>query len=284
MKFRVSRIPNYLRAIRENPSLVRYALTHPSFEKLMAHYTLTTVSTASTSFHNDGILHELISRTIESFCIRTFFETGTFKGESLRFAIRKFGNRLNYISCEIDKEIFDFASIQLAKDNSIGVEAKRKVVLLNGTSPALIRKTSQDGTAVPPVLYWLDAHWYSNLPLLDELKEILGSSQEAVIMIDDFKVPQSSPFSGRFDSYGDVELSLDYIGNTLRLYGEASSYAILFPNYDDDSAHSAGNLRGYVAIYFNAKEKYRAFRETNLGFLRQNFVFWNIESGRGEAI
>ena len=60
------------------------------------------------------------------------------------------------------------------------------------------------------VLFYLDAHWKDDLPLVEELRIITGSDLQWVVMIDDFKVPFDDGYS--YDDYGPGKaLNLDLL-------------------------------------------------------------------------
>jgi predicted O-methyltransferase YrrM len=65
------------------------------------------------------------------------------------------------------------------------------------------------------VMFYLDAHWNTYWPLLDEL-EMIGKTHKdnCVIVIDDIKVP-SQPQRG-YDSYAGNDLSYEYIEQKLK--------------------------------------------------------------------
>ena len=83
---------------------------------------------------------------------------------------------------------------------------------------------------------YLDAHWYSELPLNREL-EALSKIKNQVILIDDFKVPFNNDWS--YDTYEDVELSLDNINIP-------KNFKLFFPNYKANKEKS--NSTGYVLL------------------------------------
>jgi hypothetical protein len=59
------------------------------------------------------------------------------------------------------------------------------------------------------VFFYLDAHWQEHLPLAEELEIIFTSWREAVVMVDDFKVPGSDY---AYDDYGPGKaLTLEYL-------------------------------------------------------------------------
>lgn len=51
-----------------------------------------------------------------------------------------------------------------------------------------------------PTLFYLDAHWENDLPLREEVEIIAKNWRRAVIVIDDFRVPDDSGYG--FDDYG----------------------------------------------------------------------------------
>jgi predicted O-methyltransferase YrrM len=57
---------------------------------------------------------------------------------------------------------------------------------------------------------YLDAHWYDDLPLAEEIEIISGGWSDFVIMIDDFCVPGDAGYG--FDDYGEGRrLDVDYL-------------------------------------------------------------------------
>lgn len=64
------------------------------------------------------------------------------------------------------------------------------------------------------ILFYLDAHWESFWPMLDELEEISKTHQDnCVIVIDDFKVPGRPDIP--YDYYYPHECSIEYVQNKL---------------------------------------------------------------------
>jgi hypothetical protein len=181
----------------------------------------------SRPFHDDPLLQQLVSNLITEHQIKTFFETGTFKGDTIRWVADRF-KKLNCVSVEKNRIYYRYA---------IGKTWNSKVQLLYGDS----RKLLPDAF-IPqpwPILYWLDAHWKDDdWPLMDELRIIRESrSAPCIIMIDDFKVPNHP--SLQYDSYKGLELSYDFIKNRI---GDSK---VFVPNYD------AVGMCGYAVIFQN---------------------------------
>src|SRR5690606_10898285 len=71
----------------------------------------------------------------------------------------------------------------------------RQVQLSRNDSRSFLRALARDGSFPKKrVLFYLDAHWYEDLPLLDELRVIASGWSESLIMVDDFQVPQDSGY------------------------------------------------------------------------------------------
>jgi hypothetical protein len=134
------------------------------------------------------------------FGIRTFVETGTFKGETIAAVADAFDRR---ITIELSTELW-----RKARERLPGVEC------LLGDSSAVLKHI------VPllnnPALFWLDAHASGGDtidsgvgPIFEELQTIFASGKPHVILIDDARghqveaieavVPESHSFSIRND-------------------------------------------------------------------------------------
>ncbi len=75
------------------------------------------------------------------------------------------------------------------------------------------------------ILFYLDAHWQSYWPLLDELEEISKTHKDnCIIVIDDFKVPGRPEIA--YDSYGNHACSHGYIKKNLQKV--FTNYAIYY--------------------------------------------------------
>lgn len=110
--------------------------------------------------------------------LHTVVETGTFKGNTTAFFAT----------------IYDTVhTVEISHDFFLEAEASLRqfpnAICHEGSSPAFLRNILPI-LADRPVVFYLDAHWYNDWPLLDELTEISKTHKNnCVIVIDDFKVP-----------------------------------------------------------------------------------------------
>ncbi len=56
-------------------------------------------------------------------------------------------------------------------------------------------------------MFYLDAHWYENMPLPEELASIGEQCGRAIILVDDFLVPWEPRFL--YDEYPDRRIDID---------------------------------------------------------------------------
>jgi hypothetical protein len=116
------------------------------------------------------------------------------------------------------------------------------ITLVNADSRALLRLLAADENlkSAFPFIY-LDAHWYNDLPLDEEIELIAGTWDRFVVMIDDFKVPGDEGYG--YDDYGPGKvLSLDYINPRIRQH----RLAVFFPAIR--STAETGLRRGCVVL------------------------------------
>ncbi|MHC5022561.1 MAG: class I SAM-dependent methyltransferase [Planctomycetota bacterium] len=128
-------------------------------------------------------------------------ETGAYRGSTTEFIARHASNPIH--SVEIQPRYAHFARLRLRR--------YRHVHLSRGDSRSFLRRLADD-PAVPDrnTFFYLDAHWEDDLPLADETEIIAKHWQDAVIMVDDFEVPDDPGYA--FDDYGSGRrLCLEYL-------------------------------------------------------------------------
>ncbi len=123
--------------------------------------------------------------------IGCFVETGTFRGDTARWAASHFRE---VVSIEASPELHAEARRRLRD--------RANIELRLGDSRLQLRATLRDRPQ--PCLFWLDAHWSggpthgeaSECPLLDELSAVNGRTVDDAILVDDarcFAAPPPAP-------------------------------------------------------------------------------------------
>lgn len=173
-----------------------------------------------------SIFTQIVNRVQPS----TVFETGTFRGTTTEFIAGV--TSAHIFTCELEVNAFRFAERRFRDVPNITTVNLDSRSFLRTYVPCYHRP---DGTS----LFYLDAHWDDDLPLLEELMIVLETAPRSVVMIDDFEVNDDPGYG--FDSYGpDRELTLGYL-QPLERY--APHY--FFPG---PSAQESGVKRGCVVL------------------------------------
>lgn len=156
---------------------------------------------------------ELLQWTLEfskQFNLNTFCETGTYHGATAEI-ISKYFDKVITIENNID--FFNIAQQKLKNIDNC--------TLYFGNSPDIMREHIEENN--DRVFFFLDAHWYNYLPLLDELKVIKEKNIKPIIAIHDFYVPdENGNAKFGFDSYKGQPLNINYIKSSVKdIYGES---------------------------------------------------------------
>src|SRR5271157_592033 len=106
-------------------------------------------------------------------------------GSTLRWVAREFP-QLPCLSCEFNKTVYALAKVRTGEKNAR---------IFHADSVRFLEENLHDHRSA---LFWLDAHWGENWPILDELRVIIRSGVKGVVLIDDFDI-QREGFG--FDSY-----------------------------------------------------------------------------------
>ena len=151
-------------------------------------------------------------------------ETGTFLGTSTAFFAR---HGVPVHSCELREEFLAAALFQLTGFDNVSL------YLMD--SRAFLRELAADQSLdFKRPFFYLDAHWYDDLPLADEIKIIRERWPEYFVMVDDFYVPEAGY---NFDRYANgLELTLDHLE---REGVDLSETAVLFPTAASTAETSA---------------------------------------------
>lgn len=180
-------------------------------------------------FEGDEFIAEKIKSLIKEFNINWIIETGTYLGGTTK----RFAEMCEMVSTI---EINDGFYLR-AKDR---LEDLDNVTMFYGDSVAILPQILK-ATLDKNILFFVDSHWPSNLPLLAELEiieEYKSRHGNIVICIHDFKVP-GHPELG-FDQYGKVILEWDYI---------KAGIEKIYPDYKVEyNSRAEGAKRGIIYI------------------------------------
>lgn len=151
----------------------------------------------------------------DEFQIKTVIETGTFKGNTTAF----FGSVFNTVhTIEVDP-IFYSESLAF-------LEPYSNIICHLGSSPVVLKEILPS-LANERVLFYLDAHWLADWPLMNELKQISKTHKNnCIIVVDDFKVPGRSDIP--YDTHDNNDYSYEYIKRNLdRVFTEYSIHYLI---------------------------------------------------------
>jgi hypothetical protein len=170
-------------------------------------------------------------------------ETGSFRGTTTEYMREQAG--LPVYTVEFQPRNFGFTRARLRRYKNVYPHL--------GDSREFLRKlTREPALSGKRILFYLDAHWNEDLPLREEVQIIYSVWPDAVVMVDDFQVPDDAGY--RYDDYGaDKALTLEYLRPLMHL-----DLVAFFPSAS--STEETGAKRGCVVI---------AHDEASLQHLRQ---------------
>lgn len=131
---------------------------------------------------------------IASFNPDAFVETGTFLGHTTQFFS---GNGVPVFTAEVKMPLYLAARVRLA--------FAPDVTVIRADSTQAVNRLAAERPFERPLCY-LDAHWWDDLPLPAEVSTILSTWDEAIILIDDFEVPDDPGYG--YDRFEGRPLSL----------------------------------------------------------------------------
>lgn len=179
-------------------------------------------------FENDKFAREKFKHIIESNNIKTVIETGTYLGSTTKW-LSQWADTVHTI--EVNPENYSKAVKNLRENNNVEVWQGNSAELLKEILP--LHKDE-------PLFIFLDAHWESYNPLIDELKVIADNKLKPIIAIHDFKVP-GKPELG-YDSYQGQDYDWSWIRSSVEnIYGE--DYTIEY------NSEATGAKRGIIYIH-----------------------------------
>lgn len=133
----------------------------------------------------------------------SFVETGTLYGNTTGYVHRAF--KTPVFTSEISTTYHTVSKINLLW--------ARGITQYLSDSPDFLRKVCDATVIGERPMFWLDAHWYENLPLAEELEVIGRQCESAVILIDDFYVPSEPGF--RYDEYPTARIDMELVNSSI---------------------------------------------------------------------
>ncbi len=158
-------------------------------------------------------------------------ETGTYFGHTTGYLASALHVPVH--SCEISPRYHHVARRLLRDLPGIHLHCEDARFFLDNLSRHL--PTTSD-----PVFFYLDAHWYEDLPLVEEVELIAARWQNFVAMIDDFEVPGDPEYG--YDSYGGRDLNMELLSPALA----GANLQAFFPALP--ASRETGSKRGCAII------------------------------------
>jgi predicted O-methyltransferase YrrM len=185
-------------------------------------------------FNGQNARQDLFRQLLQACRPAVIIETGTYLGSSADFMAES--SRLPVFSVEADARNYGFAKMRLRKHDNVKLSL--------GDSRQFITKFVEAEHlryAGHPVLFYLDAHWGEDLPLFEEIAKIFSSCTQAIVMIDDFQVPDDDGYG--YDDYGvGKALTREYIRPLVSQFQLAEFYP------RTRSVAESGHRRGCVVL------------------------------------
>lgn len=180
-------------------------------------------------FNGDTFIEQQFIELKYLFNIKTVIETGTCLGYTTLWLSQHFDK---IYTIELNKKYVDIARDKFLLHSNI--------TSIHGNSEDIIRHIRIEGNA----MFFLDAHWGNNCPLLGELYSIHKLGIKPVIAIHDFFVPDYGEVLG-YDQFKGQPFKLEWVSSILdKIYG-VSGYDYHYNSLEK----SAGAKRGIIYIY-----------------------------------
>ncbi|MCS7469430.1 hypothetical protein NZK35_22485 [Stieleria sp. ICT_E10.1] len=175
---------------------------------------------------------EVVEHLFDRLGFEQVIETGTFLGATTGYFATTFG--VPVYTSELISRNHHFAKRSLRNISNIELHLQ--------DSRSFLRDLSQNAVVTEKrTFFYLDAHWYDDLPLEDEIDILAPVWNNFVILIDDFQVPQDPGY--QYDDYGPGQsLTMDYLDPIAKRH----QLSIFFPRAT--SSEETGKRRGYCVV------------------------------------
>ena len=187
-------------------------------------------------FNGDTFIEAEFLKLKERFGVSTVIETGTCLGYTTLWLAKNFEK---VYTIELNKEYCELARAKFLQYPNI--------TSIHGNSEDVLRHLRIDGNA----MFFLDAHWGNNCPLLGELHAIQRMGIKPVIAIHDFLVPDYGEVLG-YDQFKGQPFKIGWIKSILdQIYmnGTMVMGKPMYEFYYNSLEKSTGARRGIIYIY-----------------------------------
>jgi hypothetical protein len=184
-------------------------------------------------FNGQMVRAKLFHHLVTHFRPAAIVETGTYLGTTTEF-MAEMG--LPVFTIERRPRNYGFARSRLRHRRNVKLRCGDSRVVLRSLFDGPLN-AMRDRTT----LLYLDAHWYNDLPLAEEIDLAFRQCPAAIVMVDDFAVPGDPGYA--FDDYGpDKALNAEYIAPAVA----AHELAVYYPSTPSDE--ESGARRGCVVL------------------------------------
>ncbi len=190
----------------------------------------TYVASPDAGFNGQLVRKQIFQELLKLCEFTAIVETGTWIGNTTGYLAET--SQLPVYSSEINPRFYAIAQKRLA--------GMASVYLHQSDSYGFLQHLSTSVGSQQCLFFYLDSHWYDDLPLRQEIDYIAHHWQEFVIMVDDFQVPGDLAYG--YDRYGKHVLNLPYIQDLLTTHQ-------LVPFFPTTPARDeSGSQRGCVVL------------------------------------
>jgi hypothetical protein len=198
-------------------------------------------------FNGQEFRRKMFLQIITNFDIKLIVETGTYRGTTTEFMSNNSSAKI--LTVESNKRYYGFSELRFLFNNKIKTKCDDsrkflKEILANTNLRSMY------------ILFYLDAHWEEDLPVIEELQIIFNKCEYPIIMIDDFQVPGDKGYE--YDDYGTGKtLSIDLLKQL-----ENHKIYCFFPSAS--SANETGAKRGSIVLTNSTDIKNRLLKLDSL--------------------
>ena len=183
-------------------------------------------------FNGQSFRCEMFRDLIRQFKFKAIVETGTYRGTTTEYLRDNSG--LPIFTTEVSPRYYGYSRARFMMTRGVNIFHAESNAFLNAFASRYDYRSRH-------VFFYLDAHWGDDLPLKNEIQFIFENFLHAVVMVDDFKVPNDEGYG--YDDYGENKIiCLDLLSPLVTTL----SLAVFFPSAKSET--ETGFKRGCVVL------------------------------------